>query len=599
MEPQQSQEDREPNSHQGSTPRLIQTLADYLEVRSLQVILILLGLLASLSAWLAAGSGPMMRSRLAIPLWIAGILLTTLGCWKRDAKKPSTPWTGWELFGVLILFLISFVIRAVNVSTQPFVLSGDEGSAGLVGWEFVNGSRDNVLSLGWFSFPSLYFWLISLSQSIFGRSIEAIRWVSALGGALGVVALYWSARALFGRWIAFWAAVWLSTFHVHVFFSRVAYNNIWDGVFFTILIGAIWIGWEEGRRSSFIWAGLALGLSQFFYSTSRFIPIILVLWMIILSLHKRPKRAQISGLLSTLIVAFGVALPLALLYLSDIESLFFTASRVSILVPEWTAEAAKALGTTPLGLVLEQAWITWLGLFIAELQGVYFNPGVPMLFGISAILAVLGIAICFRRIRDPRYDLPLITLLITLVIGGLSIQAPNAQRMLLLPPILALLVAFPLNEIAEWTKSRWPKTKVIVPFLLTVLILVSSVENANHLFLEYFPEETYGSVHGEVTFKMLEVLQEEGNDAKIYFIGGERMYFDSIPSLAYLNPDARGEDLAYPYDISHLDRNEKRVFIVLPEFQEAITAIASSLEQATVRPRYNRHGKLLFYMIIG
>jgi hypothetical protein len=587
------------NRSRPSGARLVVSIAGWLEIRPSQVALILLGLLASFAAWFAAGRGPLVQSKAAIPLWIIGITLTILGCWKRERRADAVPWSRIEVVYLLLIFILSFAFRAYGAADMPFVLSGDEGSAGLLGWEFVEGHRDNLLSLGWFSFPALYFWLLSIAQTMFGRSIEAIRWVSALGGALTVIALYWTGRGMFGRRTAFWASAWLSTFHVHLFFSRIAYNNIWDGLFFTIAFGAIWLGWEKGWRRSFILGGLAIGFSQFFYTTSRFIPIIILAWLILLFLCKRPAKAQKSGIASMALVSLSVFLPLGLLYITDLESLLFTASRVSMLVPGWTAEAARALGTTPLGLILEQSWITFLGLFIAELQGIYSDPGVPMLFGISAILVVLGAFICIVRIRDPRYSLPLLTLIATFVIGGLSIQAPSSQRMLLLPPILALLVVFPLEEITIWVSNRWKQTSVLISLIMTCVLGVAMLENLRHLVVDYFPGETYGSLNGEVTYEMIELIHEEGQDAAYFFIGGERMNFDSIPSLAYLSPSVTGTDLAYPYSLPDASPNSnmKKIFIILPDEQEALEIIGQKFDHTSTVQRYNRHGTLLFYVL--
>ncbi len=197
---------------------------------------------------------------------------------------------------------------------MPYVLSGDEGSAGLTAWEFRTGARDNLLSLGWFSFPALYFGLLSVSQAVFGRTAEAIRLVSALAGALTIPALYWMARQMFGRPAALAAAAWLGAFHVHVFFSRLAYNNIFDGLLFVLAAGGLWLGWQEGRRDGFLLAGLSLGLSQYFYTTARLTPIVLTIWVVLLAFHRRPDRARTSGLAAAGLAALAVFLPLGMLY---------------------------------------------------------------------------------------------------------------------------------------------------------------------------------------------------------------------------------------------------------------------------------------------
>jgi hypothetical protein len=127
-----------------------------------------------------------------------------------------------------------------------------------------------------------------------------------------------------------------------------------------------------------------------------------------------------------------------------------------VLIPGWTAEAAAALGTTAAGLVLEQIWVTALGLTVAELQGVYYAPGVPMLISVSAVLFVAGLVLCLMRIRDPRYSLLLLVGAGAILLGGLSIQAPNSQRLLYVAPALALMVVLPLEAVREWSARRWP-----------------------------------------------------------------------------------------------------------------------------------------------
>jgi len=207
---------------------------------------------------------------------------------------------------------------------------------------------------------------------LLGRTVLAIRLPSAIAGALTIPATYWLVREMLGRRAAWMAALWLTAFHQHVFFSRVAYNNIFDGLFLALSAAALYRGWRQNRRIFFQLAGLAVGVSLFFYTTSRLIPILLALWCLSLRRIQADSHSR--------------------LYAHHPDSLLFTASRVSMLVPGWLGPAAEALGTTPLGLILEQTWITLLGLGVAALQGVYYDPGVPMLFGISLPLILLGLA---------------------------------------------------------------------------------------------------------------------------------------------------------------------------------------------------------------
>jgi 4-amino-4-deoxy-L-arabinose transferase-like glycosyltransferase len=557
-----------------------------------RVLLVFNGLAVSLLARAAAGDGPQALSPLATLLWLAGIALVVLGCWARSGAPSSDRWTSAEIAVVVLLTLAALAVRAWGIATMPYALSGDEGSAGLTAWEFRTGVRDNLLSIGWFSFPALYFGLLSVSQAIFGRSTEAIRLVSALAGALTIPALYWMARHMFGRPAAFAAAAWLAAFHVHVFFSRLAYNNIFDGLLFSLAAGGLWRGWQDGNRRAFVLAGLGLGFSQYFYTTSRLTPIVLALWVILLALNRKPDRARLSGLASAGLVALAVFLPLGLLYAAHPDQLFFTASRVSMLVPGWTSEAAAALGMTSAGLVLEQIWVTALGLTVAELQGVYYAPGAPMLISVSAVLFLGGLLICIVRGRNPRYSLPLLVLAGTILMGGLSIQAPNSQRLLYMSPALAVMVVLPLEEARGWCARRWPPGQRAVTALAGLLLVVMLAQNLDHLFRRYFPREEYGSLNGAVTQAMIEIWPSLPQDVPVYFFGGDRMGFASIPSIAYLRPEAHATDVESADQIPI--QTPELIAIVLPNEAASLAGLQARFPEGFVLRRYNHHGRPLF-----
>ena len=561
-------------------------------IRRDQVLLVFNGLAVSLLARAAAGDGPQAMSPLATPLWLAGIAMVCVGCSTRTPAPTVEGWPLGEIAAVVVLTLLAFGVRAWEIGSMPYVLSGDEGSAGLTAWEFRTGARDNLLSLGWFSFPALYFGMLSASQAVFGRTVEAIRLVSALAGALTIPALYWMARHMFGRPAALAAAAWLAAFHVHVFFSRLAYNNIFDGLLFVLAAGGLWLGWQDGRRGAFVLAGLGLGFSQYFYTTARLTPVVLGIWILLLALHRKADRIRLAGLAATGLVALAVSLPLGLLYAAHPDQWIFTASRVSILIPGMTSEAAASLGMTAGGLVLEQVWVTALGLSVAELQGVYDAPGAPMLISVSAFLFMAGLLMCLMRIRDPRHSLPLLVLAGTILMGGLSMHAPNSQRLLYVSPALALMVVLPLEAARAWSARRWPGGRYALFVLAGLLVAVMLTQNLDQLFGRYFPREEYGSVHGEVTQAMIELWPAIPPGTPAFFFGGGRMGFASIPSIAYLRPEA------HALDLDRVDRIppslKALVAFVLPEQAASLAELRSRFPEGIAVRRYNRHGRLLF-----
>jgi hypothetical protein len=96
---------------------------------------------------------------------------------------------------------------------------------------------------------------------------------------------------------------------------------------------------------------------------------------------------------------------------------------------------------------------------------------------------------------------------------------------------------------------------------------------------------------------MVELLQEGPVEADIYFFGGERMRFDSIPSLEYLLPErsavsvSQTENFSLPVSLS-----QTTYFIVLPDERPILESLAKAYPQSSIIARYNRHGRLLFYV---
>jgi hypothetical protein len=95
---------------------------------------------------------------------------------------------------------------------------------------------------------------------------------------------------------------------------------------------------------------------------------------------------------------------------------------------------------------------------------------------------------------------------------------------------------------------------------------------------------------------MVSFLQDESPEVEIVFIGGERMQFDSIPSLPYLLPGYSASSLETADALPTLSAvDQPTIFIVLPEQRSSLAYLTSLYPQASTIARYNRHGRLLFY----
>ena len=425
----------------------VQSLAARLGITSGQFFSLLFSLFFSILTSVAAGFLFRMWSpQAAVICWGLGILLAVYGGW--DLLTPRQSISRKAILGGLALFAGALLLRAVNTPTIPIVLSGDEASSGLASVSMLRGQIDNLFITAWFSFPSFHNFLQSISIAIFGQTTEALRLLAALGGALTVLGVFFVGRSMFGWLPGLMAAIFLAGFHFHNHFSRVGLNNIWDGVFFILVIGALWVGWQREKRAGYLLAGLGLGLAQYFYTTGRTLFLVIAVWLLVAGLFDRPRfRRAIPGLLLMLWVAFIVVLPLAWFYLKYPSEFFAPLNRVSIL-GSWLTQTASQSGKAPALVILEQIWTGMLGYVEIPLRA-WYTPGVPLLRTLPGIVFLLGLALMLLRLKDNRSQLLVIWLFWFAITGGLSESTPAAQRYVAAAPAIALLIAFSLQRLGE------------------------------------------------------------------------------------------------------------------------------------------------------
>ncbi len=128
-----------------------------------QLLLLVSGPALSYAASLLAGfEAKMHQPWHAAAAWVIAILLMILGSLRFPIRfdKPNLP--PWEIAAALAILGLGAYLRLSNLGEIPWLLTGDEGSAGLTAIQFINGERNNIFTTGWFAFPSLFYFLQSL-----------------------------------------------------------------------------------------------------------------------------------------------------------------------------------------------------------------------------------------------------------------------------------------------------------------------------------------------------------------------------------------------------------------------------------------------------
>jgi 4-amino-4-deoxy-L-arabinose transferase-like glycosyltransferase len=561
---------------------------------------LLLGIAAAL-AWLAhLAAGDMALARhesVSVGAWLLALVFTLLGgvslaewrVWLRRGLGLAR----WEWWLLLALFGGAWFMRGTAVTQFPNTFSGDEGSAGLHAALFLQGKADNLFTIGWFSFPSLYYAVQSVFIDLFGQTIEALRYFAALGGSLAVLATYFLARVLFDRETAVAAAVVMMGSHYHIHMSRIGLNNVWDSFFVALVLMGIWHGWHTGRRLPFVLAGLALGLGQYFYVSVRVLPLLLLLWVVgMWWQHPRQWRQRLPDFVLSGYTAVLTVLPLAIYFSGHWAEFQAPLNRVTI-VGDRLASMATTAGSSPFLVVLRQMGQAALGFTHLPLRLLY-EPGVPLLLPLAAGLFLAGLAWALLHF-DGRVGLLLLPLLSVPILSGFSQDPPASQRFILAMPAVAILVALPVGLVGRWLRQLWPESKVWVGLGTAVLLLWLVLVDITFYFGDLYESYELGGLNTVVATDIALTLQAEDAPLDVYFLGFPRMGYFSLATIPYLAPEVHAIDLIEPVATPPAWPIEKNTWIIfLPERIDELAFVQQAYPNGVYEEERDDQGRFLY-----
>ncbi|MEX2161583.1 MAG: glycosyltransferase family 39 protein [Anaerolineales bacterium] len=575
----------------------LQAIGSGLDVSNTQVIYLLSAVLFGMLAAMAAGPGQMMRApAVAVVAWGVAMGLALLGAWQMGEKAPKISWKAVAILAALVV--VALGMRAWNTALIPNNLTGDEASGGLFAVDILNGKFNNIFGYGWYSFPAFYFYFQALSIAIFGQTAEALRLTSALAGALTVGVVYLAGRALYGQRAGLLAAILLAGLHFHIHFSRIGLNNIWDGFWFTLVIGLIWIAWSRQRRWAFLLAGLCIGLAQYFYASGRMLIVLVPAWLLLAALADRArfKRNHASVILMFLVVLV-VFYPLLVNYLADLDQFAAPMQRVSLLGP-WLENEQQITGLPGWQILGSQLWVSVQAFTNTNLRH-WYTPEAPILLPAPAAFFLLGLVLMILQWRRPQHWLIVLWLAAFTVAGGLSESTPAAQRYIGAAPAAALVIGFSLNQISKHLAALWKPAKAGLAAGAIAVAVIIAAANVNFYFWDFTPRGEYSSDNTAVAQHLANYLRGKPPGTQVAFFGQPRMGYRSIATIPFLAPQAIGLDMQLPVDAA--DNPDltpgPTVFVFLPENEVGIEELRAAYPQAAAKGEYGLQHRLLYWYV--
>jgi len=404
-------------------------------------------------------------------------------------------------------------------------------------------------------------------------------------------------RELWGRRVAWMAAVALACSHYHVHFSRVGSNQILDGLVVTLALWLLVRGLRLRQVIYFALAGMAIALGWYGYFGARLVVIIAICYLLWRSLVERRFLHRYGrSLVAALAAALVFIAPLILHYLARPHGLMSRPRQISIFSSGWLERAQDITGLGAGSLLLQQFWKSISAFNYTTDTSFWYLPSIPLLDSVSGVLFVLGLlwaTVCCRR---PGNGLLLMWFWLGLSLGWvMTIGPPASQRMTILAPALALLVALGLEWlITAAQRVPGPRWGLLAP----VLLIVMGVLNLRYYFLVYTPTRVFGNPTAEVATDLSRYLVKRSDDYVVHFHGPPSIYWE-FGTLAFMAPDVEGVDVP-PLgegEWPEPDLNQGVRFVILPQRLGDLDTIRERYPSGQETSFYSGHDDRLLYVL--
>ena len=490
--------------------------------------------------------GPNTNFSLALWLWLASIalfialLVPWLKIWPHNVSSAwfmRIPWL--EVGLVALITIVALVVRTADIVHEPYPFAGDEGNFAVQGLEAEQGSIRNPFATGVpFGQPSLYYFVIALSYKVFGVGILGARMPSVLIGVAAVPLLYLLLRELFGRNVALAGGAFLAVYHVHIHYSRIAMNNVSAVTIAVLALYFLARALRTKQPLDFGLAGASAALSLYSYVGARAVPLVMGVWLGAAALtYRRFLRANIRGLLVLGLGFIVVALPQGLFYLEHRDEFMASYRMASIFSTGWLDHEAQIRHSTEAQVLVDQMRRAFGVLVVYGETSGNHNAGIPLLDWFGRWPFIIGGLYCLARLRQPRHQMLMSLLVLTVVLGGaLTIPPPTSARLITAVPALAALTALgvvmPATFLVRWAR----KVRPLVTALAVTTVLLLGFLNISFYFLDYLPAERYSGGNTDITQAAGDYLVDLGDDYVAYWFGAPYIGTRD-PTLAFIARD--------------------------------------------------------------
>jgi 4-amino-4-deoxy-L-arabinose transferase-like glycosyltransferase len=346
--------------------------------------------------------------------------------------------------------LVLFLALAYHFTALATIPPGLDRDAAANGWMALNWLRDGLVPF-WMPHASapepLIVWLQTAMTALLGPSVAALRSASALFLALAAPVVYFLTLEVAKPFSAAqrgWAALLAGlVFACNPVITQLARTGLrattlplLSGLFFLLLLRA----WRTNQRRDFAVAGLALGLASYTYLAARFLPIVVVLFVLLAwwgefrNGEPTSIRSRWVGLVLMGVAALAIVLPQLIFFILYPAAFWERAQSVSLLSNPDYAEIglARLLVDKVAGMALSYG---------VEWSGQYNQAARPLLSPLPFVGLLLSLPLIVRWRRHAAMLLMVVAWFVFLLpdlIGGDRVMPHELRVIGAFVPIMVL-----------------------------------------------------------------------------------------------------------------------------------------------------------------
>lgn len=391
--------------------------------------------------------------------WVLSMLLILLGSLLimsigESSTRIVSIWGYWpeknkfkkfEIIAFLFIFLLAIILRIYNIDKIPPGFFIDEPNAGLDALYIIEGRQVSPFGTGWYGTPNGYIYYMAGIIKLFGANWISLKIISLIPAILTIPAIYILAKLIFGPIPGLIAMLFMAISRWHLTMSRWGWNETAPPLFQILAIFFLIRGLRDRRALDYAISGIITGLMTYTYLSSR-LAIFTIFLFIIYWFFTDPSgwreslKKSWSGIfifLLSIMVAIG---PILVTYVTDPFTYNNRVNEITIL-----RDINEQKSINP----LIDNLIDTLKLFhhTGDFNGRHNLPGEPMADPFTGLFFAFGLFYGILKLRDYRFFLLLIWLIIGLSAGFLSLnhQSPQAYRTLNALPAAIILAAVSLD----------------------------------------------------------------------------------------------------------------------------------------------------------